>query len=458
MAHLLAGGWRIRLLMGAALLVVFLATACDRLQLRPRETGEPPTSTSEPTAQPSPTPDVPTPDVEEAKPVDVGAVLGATLIEGRPYLRDTLAGAVLYHEPWVDYQAVQQLKQAYTLTQDLLQQELGIADLAQVTIYLVLKDQFNRFAEDHNFQHPSYLAGFYSYFVREGQVVDAEIFLNAGAQGIVHNVAHEMAHLATPGLPTWIGEGVADYIGARAGTALEPQAAEQRMRKARQTVRAALRRDMLLDWDELEEFNWTTTDDLESLDMVYAESWQLVEYVARQYAPDGLRNLVAGHGQDAQEDDDPFPLAVGVSAETLWQGFSTDIVENLTLEERVGLNLCDLIQVGREGEAITREWNRVLARVNREEPGLSTEQFRRFESQWNALASEAAELEAPGEASAVRELWLDYFETMAQAMGDFAIEGIVNANRQLIDANQQYSRATAALQEALLQRRWLACE
>ena len=457
MARLLARGWRIRLLIGATLLMVFLATACGRLELRPRETGEPATPTSEPTAQPSPTPDVVTPDVEEAEPVDVGAVLGATLIEGRPYLRDTLAGAVLYHEPWVDYQAVQQLKQVYALTQDLLQQELGITDFAQVTIYLVLKEQFNRFAEAHDFQHPSYLAGFYSYFLRDGQVADAEIFLNAGAQGFVHNVAHEMAHLATPGLATWINEGVADYIGARAGTALEPQAAEQRMQKARHTVRAALGRDMLLDWDELEGFNWTTADDFETLDMVYAESWQLVEYIARQYAPNGLRDLVAGHGQDVQDGEDPFPLAVGVSAETLWQGFSTDIVENLTLEERVGLSLCGLAQVGREGEAMTREWNRFLARANREEPGLSMEQFRRFESQWNALAIEAAVLEAPGAASAVQELWLVYFQTMAQVMGEFSVGEVINANRQLADANQQYSWAAAALQDALLYRPVLAC-
>ena len=146
---------------------------------------------------------------------------GIEVIEGRPYVRRPLQGATLRHEAWVDVRQVRLVEEAYALTQRLLRDELGITDLPLVDIYLTLSAETERFALAHEFQHPSWLGGFYYYIVRDGAVQDAEVFVNVDVSGSTpHTVGHELTHLTTPLAPHWLSEGVAEYIGSRVGTSL----------------------------------------------------------------------------------------------------------------------------------------------------------------------------------------------------------------------------------------------
>ena len=92
MADALARSQRILLLTVSALLMVALATACGRLDLRPSRNGVPATPASDAMKN----------SAEPSRP-------GIALNGGRPYLQGTLPGATLYYEPWVDYQTVQLL-------------------------------------------------------------------------------------------------------------------------------------------------------------------------------------------------------------------------------------------------------------------------------------------------------------------------------------------------------------
>ena len=459
MACVLAGGRRILFLVGAILFAASLAMGCDRLELRPRETGEPvtPTPTVTPTPQTagdsSPTPVV----EEEAEPVDAGAVLGATLVEGTLYLREELSNAVLYYEPFVDYRAVLKVSQSYTFAKDIIQKELGINELARVNIYVTFDEEFDRFLESSDFADTSFLAGFYSLVIHDDEVADAKVFLKAQAPGLVHNTAHELAHVATPWLPVWMSEGVADYIAARVSMVLDPQFEEQRVLKTQQTVRAASTLGTLLDLEGLENFDWAGEDNYETLTTVYAQTWHLVEYVARRYGPDGLRALVAEYSKDREQADDRFLLAVGASADKVWRGFTVDIVENLTLQEEVGLGLCGLVQLVNESASITRDWNRFLSSADLEDPNVRRELFLGFSQRWGALATETGGYTVAEEALPVRDLWLSYFQISVEAMEEFARGDIVMANGSLKDANLVYSKANSALGEAFSQRPWLAC-
>ena len=459
MAYVLARCRRILFLVGVTLFAVSLAMACDRLELRPRETAEPltPTPTVTPTPQTagdsSPTPVV----EEEAEPVDVGAVLGATLVEGTLYLREELPNAVLYYEPLVDYRAVLKVSQAYTFAKDIIQKELGVNELATVNIYVTFEEEFDRFLEDSDFADPDFLAGFYSLVIYDDEVAEAKVFLKAEAPGLVHNTAHELAHVATPGLPVWMSEGVADYIAARAGVVLDPQFEELRVLKARQTVRASSRQGTLLGLEELESFDWAGENNYETLTTVYAQTWHLVEYVARRYGLDGLRALVAEYSEDAEQADDRFLLAVGASAATVWREFTVDIVENLTLQEQVGLSICGLVQFANESASITRDWNRFLSSADLEDPNVRRELFLGFSQLWDALAIATGGYTVAEEALPIHDLWLSYFQISVEAMEEFARGDIVTANGSLKDANLVYSKANSALGEAFSQRPWLAC-
>ena len=426
-----------------------LTAGCSRLEL--------PWAKGSASATPSPTPEVlasPTPVEEEPQPAD----MGAAGVEGRLYLRDTAPGAVIYYDPWVDYESVQKVKEAYAFARDLLTQELNIADVAPVTVYLAQENQFRQFAQVNEFAHPAYLAGFYSYLVRDGQAVDAKVYLNAQAQGFVLNIAHEITHVATPWLPTWVGEGVAEYIRSRAGLALQDQAEPGRILSSRQMVRAALKGGAMMDGKGLESFDWAAAEDYRALEVAYAQSWQLMEYIAQRYAPDGLAKLVAVYRTGQQEGVVAFLLALGVPTDTAWSEFSVDIVDSLTPEEQVGQSLCGLRLLASQGDAITRDLNQFVAQSNPGQSENPRDTLLGFGERWDSLAQQTAGLAAPGPALTVRDLWSLYFQSMVQAMQEFAQGSDASANRRITIANQQYLLAVVALRDALTQRSWLACD
>ena len=445
-------GRRFLLLLFAATFAVIVTAGCQRFQRdepvaapTPIPTVAPaPTSTSTPTATETPSPTA-TPSA------------GTEFIEGRPYIRRPLQGAILRYEAWVDYSVVRQVEEAYAVARRILLEELGVAEVPPVDIYLSLANETVRFAEDRNFQHPAWLGGFYYYLIREGEVVDAEVFVNASAGSIPHTVGHELTHLTTPAAPHWLSEGIAEYIGSRAGTALEPGSEEQRVLQTRHTVRAATADTTLLSFQELAQFEWNAIEDFRTLELVYAETWHLMEYIARTFGTASLFELLAQYDDGLSEAEDPFQSTLGLSAEALWSEFTADITESLLEAERVGLRICSLTDMRERSLALTGEWNRFASLAIALDSPQALEQLQAFGQGWTALLDESVALEALEEAVAIRDLTAGYFRIMAQAM-DYFLQGEVSEANDALTLGSAYAhRRSAALEEALFQRPWLTC-
>ncbi len=430
-------------------LVLLVAVSCQRFQSQPVE----PTPTPSPTAVPAtPTPTATPPPAPTPTPS-----AGTEIIDGRPYIREPLQGAILRYEIWIPVEKVQQLEQAYTLAQRVLQREVGIQELPSVDIYLSTASETVRFARARDFQHPAWLGGFYYYLVRDGEVVDAEIFVNATEGSIPHTVGHEMTHLATPTAPAWLSESIAEYVGSRVGMTMEPLSEEQRVLQTRSTVRRAASNDALLTFQELAQFEWNAIDDFRLLELVYAQSWHLTEYIASRFGPDSFARLLALYDDDLPQSEDPFIRSLGVSSDTLWTGFTADILENLMEQERVGLSLCGLGLLREQSQALAFDWNRFAPLTSFRDPEELKEEFEAFGLRWRALLDEAALFQAPSDAAPIRDLFAAHVQAMVQAMDYFRQQEVAAANDALSRGNDLASQAFAALNEAIAQRPWLTC-
>ena len=445
-------GRRFLLLLFAATFAVLATAGCQRFQ-RDEPVAAP---TPIATVAPAPTSTNTTTATETPSPTATPSV-GTEFIEGRPYIRRPLQGAILRYEAWVDYSAVRQVEEAYAVARRILLEELGVAEVPPVDIYLSLANETLRFAEDRNFQHPAWLGGFYYYLIREGEVVDAEVFVNASAGSIPHTVGHELTHLTTPAAPHWLSEGIAEYIGSRAGAALEPGPEEQRVLLTRHTVRAATADDTLLSFQELAQFEWNAIADFRTLELVYAETWHLMEYIAGRFGTASLFKLLAQYDDGLSEAEDPFQPTLGLSAEALWSDFTADIAESLLEAERVGLSLCSLRDMRERNLVLTGEWNRFASLATDLESPQTAERLQAFSRGWTALLDESVALEALGQAAAIRDLSADYFRTMAQAMDYFLQGELSEANNALAVGSVQAIPSLAILEEALFQRPWLTC-
>ncbi len=367
-------------------------------------------------------------------------------------------GATIRYEPWIDYEDIQLVTDAYTLALQVLREDLGIDEVALPEIYIALPNQFQQFVSDGDFVHPTWLAGLSSYFLRDGEVTEGKLYVNPQATGLVRNIAHELTHLATPGLPTWLNEGVAEYIGSRVELAMEPEAHALRGLDGRSTVRRALDRGDLFDIQELENFPWKDAQDFATLDLVYSQTWQLVEYIARTSSRGGLLTFLARYQEDSPEDDsDPFMDALGVSSDTLWQGFSQDVLHNLTLEEQEGLGLCDLAALGDLAGRISLDWNIFLGQTDQSMPDRNVDQFQEFTRRWEALQARAADLVPVGAGIPIHDVLLPYFGDMVSTMEEFAAGDVFSANRMLVVANSSYAHTVDLLRQAYSQRPWLFC-
>ncbi|MDO8751453.1 MAG: hypothetical protein Q7K03_09975 [Dehalococcoidia bacterium] len=439
-------------LLGAIVLAALLTVACDTWWIPSESTAIPATPTIEAPAQPSPTP-----EIKESPPEIVTPTPGPPLIEGSPYLRDTTPGAVIYYEPQIEYQTVGRVKDAFAAALNVLKQELDASPPDQVAIFLLGEDQFTRLGSAHGFPDTGYLLGFYSPSPQEGGGAAAGVYLNADGESLFHTLGHELTHAAVPGLPSWFSEGLADYIGTRVEKEMNPRKQMDRLQVYRRLVRDAVNDGALLDQKALESFDPRADHTCPELDRFYGQAWQLMEYVSKVYGPSALRGLVASY-RDNTQSGDPFNTVLGIPVETVWQRFSTDIVANITPAERVAQSLDSLQLLATQAEAITYDWAQFIAQSNLGQPGNPRDILRGFGERWNYLAQQTAALAAPGPASSIRDLWQLYFQSMAQAMQDFAQGSDASASRRIAIANQAYSLAAASLRDSLLRRPSLSCD
>ncbi len=416
-------------------------------------------ATPTPTPTPSPTP-TPTPEpVEEVTATpDEASFSGSIVVNGRPYVREELPdGAVLHYEPWIEFVTVQQVVDTYFRTKEMLRREFTIEDHPLPEIYVLLPEQLHHFVAEGEFANPVFLAGLSSHIFREGEVSDAKVYVSAKGQELLRNVAHELTHPATPGVPTWLSEGVAEYIAARVQMETDPDQAHFRFLDSRGKVRRALQNGELLDLQEMQEFSWKEAEQLQQLELVYAESWQLVEYMVQATSTQALVHLMETHREDALGEGDIFLDSLGITSEALWEGFTKDLLENLTVEETEGAALCAVAHLGNEAGLISRDWNIFLNRIDQSQPELAMEEFSGFKERWLILVRNSANLRPSKGLTTYYERMESYLENMVVVMDGFIENDIQTGNTLLLAANLQYVGIVDDLKNEFDERRWLAC-
>ena len=411
--------------------------------------------------EPTPTPTLtPTPDqVEEVTPTpDEASFSGSIVVNGRPYVREDLPdGAVLHYEPWIQFVTVQQIVDTYFRTKETLRREFTIEDPPLPEIYVLLPEQLQHFVAEGEFTNPVFLAGLSSHIFREGKVSDSKVYVNAKGQELQRNVAHELTHPATPGVPTWLSEGAAEYIAARVQMEIDPEQARFRVLDSRGRVRRALQSGNLLDLQELQEFSWKEAEQLQDLELAYAESWQLVEYMVQATSTQALVHLMETHKEDELGEGDLFLDSLGITSEALWGGFTKDLLENLTVEETEGAALCDLAHLGNQAGLISRDWNVFLNQIDQSKPELAIEEFSRFKERWQRLVQDSSSLRPPEEVKTFNEQMQNYLESMVMVMDVFIENEILSGNTLLLAANLQYTHIVDDLKKEFEARRWLGC-
>ena len=410
---------------------------------------------------PSPTPSptaTPEPLEEVTATPDEASFSGTIVVNGRPYVREDLPdGAVLHYEPWIQFVTVQQVVDTYFRTKETLRREFTIEDPPLPEIYVLLPEQFQHFVEEGKFTNPVFLAGLSSHIFRDGEVSEAKVYVNTKGEELLRNVAHELTHPATPGLPTWLSEGTAEYIAARVQMEIDPDQARFRVLDSRGRVRRALQNGDLLDLQELQEFSWKEAGQLQDLELAYAESWQLVEYMVEATSTQALVHLMESHREDEPEGGDLLLDSLGITSEALWVGFTKDLLENLTVEETEGAALCAVAHLGNEAGLISRDWNIFLNQIDQSQPELAMEEFNAFKERWQSLVRSSADLRPSEGLTTYYERMESYLENMILVMDAFVENNIQIGNRLLLAANLQYVGIVDDMKSEFDERRWLAC-
>ena len=430
---------RFRSLLAIVAVALVIATGCQRFQ------SDAPEPTPAPTDTPAVATPVPTPFTE------------SEVIEGRSYIRQPLQGATLRYEEQLDPEKVWQMEASYVLSQQLLTDELGADEAITVDIYLASASETVRFAQAHNLQHPAWLGGFYYFLERDGRIEGAEVFVNAAATSIPQTVGHEMTHLRTPSAPIWLSEGIAEYMGSRVSAVLDPLWQQQRVLQARHTVRFAVVSGTLPSFEALTQFEWNAISEYALLEIIYSETWQISEFIARTYGTDTLSRLLLLYDEGLSHTEDPFPQLLGMSAADLWSAFSTDIVENLNGQEHVGLTLCSIDALGERSLDITDEWNGLSSLSLLQDQQIVQERLLSIHEDWLQLLSDTKALEPSGDAVAVHSLFIDYFEIMTHALRLLQRGDTSSTNAFLSLGNEMALRSATVLNSAFAERPWLAC-
>ncbi|MBI4202968.1 MAG: hypothetical protein HY532_07655 [Chloroflexi bacterium] len=409
--------------------------------------GEPLTAVSTPTPSPTPPPSEP-----------VLSYLGVVIKEGRPFYQEVTSFGPLQYEPWVEYTTVQQIKDTLAATQQVLASGLGISDLPPIAISITWDSEFIRAAGQSQFQHPTWLAGFAAYGLANGQVVNARIYVNAQAEGITHNTAHELTHIAAPTLPQWLAEGIAEYVAYRVDLLVEPGAGERRMLQARGLVRKAQEQERLLTIEALHDLIWEAPPDYSTLELAYAQSWLLVEHLAAAHDSTVLGRLVDDYARDPATTLATFEAAIGTPATDLWEHFAVNALAELIPEEQVGQSLCALANLQSEEGALTQEWNQFLQDTGPVTRNQLTQRFLKFTQAWGSILAEVSVLPAPSDAAPIKERMMDYVALLQEAMLLLAQGRETQANVNLTAANVGRATTHQMLGEALQARAsWLKC-
>ena len=323
-----------------------------------------PTATALPTVTPTP-PRVPTPTATviplltatpTATPIST-PTLAPTLIQEFDLVTVTSNGLTVYYDPATTAQIqVDWVTETYRNTLEILSSLFGVSSLP-TTAYLLSPEGYAEvFGEGHSewtqgFARP-WAAEFY--LNRAPAVVwDESVssqnrtsWLRAHVQEITEmTTAHELTHVALErwSLPTWIDEGVAQYVESLIAP---EESAQKQFLQQRFRIRDAIWQDVI-PVDKLRSNDWITmADSEEEFGLLYKTSALIAQIIAETSGDEGLRHLV--QTQDLEVSLDTF---IAVTLEE-W-------VFQMLPEETAAEVLCGLNRALGEMNTITLDWNAI---------------------------------------------------------------------------------------------------
>ena len=383
---------------------------------------------------------------------------GSTTMNGRPYLREMLPDETnVIYEPWIDSEAVLSVVASYDLTWRVLEEEFGI-DKIPFEVHLLFPDQLTGFVNDGGFSDPEILTGLSSHFFTDGQVSEAKIYVDVTDESLLRNVSHELTHPATPNLPTWLSEGVAEYVAARVQKEVDPTRAKLHELESRGLVRSGIKLGSAISIRDLQDFDWKNTANKRQLELAYAQSWHLVEYIRKAYTGESLSLLIKGFQTDEIDEDTLFIKILEESPDLIWLEFTKDIQQSLTLDELEGEALCKVADFGNGAGLISRDWNIFVkqSKILRSEADLLLKELEQYKMRWQTLEQEAAIYNSEISNSLYGRIE-SYLQQMVTTMDFYISNDFLQGDIRLHQANLEYKDINDDLAREFADRRWLKC-
>ena len=383
---------------------------------------------------------------------------GSVTMNGRPYLREMLPDETnIIYEPWIDSDTVRSVVASYDLTWKVLEDEFGI-DKIPFEVHLLFPGQLTGFVNDGGFSDPGILTGLSSHFFMDGQVSEAKIYVDVTDDSLPRNVPHELTHPATPNLPTWLSEGVAEYVATRVQKEVAPIPAKVYELESRDLVRSAIKLGSAISIRDLQDFDWKNTANKKQLELAYAQSWHLVEYIRKVYTVESLSVLIKGFQADDIDEDTLFIKILEESPDLIWLEFTKDIQQNLTLDELEGEILCKVADFGNGAGLISRDWNIFVkqSKIFGSDTDLLFKELEEYKMRWQTLEQEAA-IYSPKISNLLYERIESYLQQMVVTIEFYISNDFLQGDFRLNQANLEYKDINDDLAREFADRRWLKC-
>tara|TARA_B100001123_G_scaffold218635_1_gene246789 strand:- start:752 stop:2065 length:1314 start_codon:yes stop_codon:yes gene_type:complete len=395
---------------------------------------------------------------QASKDSGIETLSGSITMAGRPYLYSVLGDETKFiYEPWIDSNTVMSAVDSYDVTWRLLADEFGV-DKIPFEVHLLFPAQLTGFVNEGGFSDPEILAGLSSHFFTDGQVSEAKIYVDVTDDSLFRNVPHELTHPATPNLPTWLSEGVAEYVAARVQTEIDPNSAKLHELESRGLVRSAIKLDSVISMRDLQDLDWKNTKNKRQLELAYAQSWHLVEYMIKTYSRDSLTKLVKDFQFDELDDETLFIQILGETPDQIWLQFTKDILQSLNPEELEGDVFCKVAYFGNEAGLISRDWNVFLNQSENLGSNVDSllNELERYKNRWQKLEQEVI-VHSPEISNSLYFRIERYFQQMVAVMDFYISNDFLRGDIMLQQANLEYKDINYNLAREFTDRRWLKC-
>jgi hypothetical protein len=310
--------------------------------------------------------------------------------------------------------------ETYRKTLGILDSLFGVTSLP-TTAYLLSPE---RYAEAFGEDHPEWTQGFArpwaaEFYVNFAPVVvwdesvraqDRILWLREHVQEITEmTTAHELTHVALErwSLPTWIDEGMAQYVESLVAP---EESAKRQFLQERFRVRDSIRRGVVSTGD-LRSTDWiSAVSSEEEFRFLYSVSAIIVQNIAKTSGDDGLRYLV-------QTND------LGVSLDTFIAVELRDWLSQKLPEETAAEVLCGLNRALAESNQITGDWIAI--------EGITNSQYAVFKTRLQGVLESIRSLSPDSIVERARSMYEKSISEWMAAIDDYVVGRASDGNAHL---------------------------